>query len=229
MAVFPTPTTTHTPSRCTTKSTARFAVVAREYDPKVGNGRLMDIVSGDDRLNPVWVLLPETTGEMGVIEDVLREMIEEKVTMARVFPMDHNFSFTEWGCGSTLSAIERAGIPLMIDLDQTSYDQVSAVCSSHPELKLILSDVAYRADRFIYPLLDLHPNLFIETARYQTHRGIEAICQRFGPTRLVFGSRVPDLACGPMAMTIRYAKIGAEEKEQILGRNLARLMEGIGW
>jgi predicted TIM-barrel fold metal-dependent hydrolase len=166
---------------------------------------------------------------MGAIEDVLGEMIEEKITMARVFPKEHNFSFTEWGCGSTLSAIERAGIPLMIDLDQTSYDQVSAVCSSHPDLKLILSDVAYRADRFIYPLLALHPNLYIETARYQTHRGIEAICKRFGPSRLVFGSRVPDLACGPMAMTIRYAGIDVEERDQILGGNLARLMEGIGW
>jgi predicted TIM-barrel fold metal-dependent hydrolase len=202
--------------------------VAKEYDPQTGNNRLMDLISGEDRLSPVWVLLPEATGEMGSIEDILGKMIEEKVAMARVFPKDHNFSFAEWGCGTTLGALERAGIPLMIDLGQTSYDQVSAVCSSHPELKLILSDVAYRSDRFIYPLLELHPNLFIETARYQTHRGIEAICKRFGSSRLVFGSRVPDLACGPMAMTIRYARIGNEDRDRILGGNLARLMEGIG-
>ena len=206
-----------------------FHSVSKEHDPSTGNERLMDLLSRENRLKPVWVLLPESTGGFGPIEDVLSSMMEGKVSMARIFPKDHNFSFTDWGCGTLLSALEASGMPLMIDLSQTSYDQVNAVCSSHPNLNLILSDVAYRADRFIYALLSSHTNLYLETARYQTHRGIEAMCGKFGPTRLIFGSRVPDLSIGPMAMTIRYSKIGEGEKDQILGGNLIRLMEGIGW
>ena len=206
-----------------------FHSLSKEHDPAMGNELILDLLSGEDRLEPVWVLLPESTGEFGPVDDVISSMMEGKVSMARVFPKDHNFSFSEWGCGNLISALERSGMPLMIDLNQTSFDQISAVCSTHPDLKLILSDVAYRADRFIYPLLSSHPNLYIETARDQTHRCSEAICSKFGPTRLIFGSRTPELACGPMAATVRFARIGRDEKDQILGGNIGRLMEGIGW
>jgi len=203
--------------------------LSKEHDPATGNKMITEILEDQDRLKPVWVLLPESAGDFGPIDDTLELMMEEKVPMARVYPKQHNFSFSDWGCRALLDGLERSGMPLMIDLGQTSFDQVSAVCSSHPGLKLVLSDVAYRTDRFIYPLLEMHPNLHIETARYQTHRGIEAITGRFGATRLVFGSRVPELACGPMAMTIRYSRIGEGDREKILGGNMARLMEGVGW
>lgn len=115
-------------------------------------------------------------------------------------------------------------MPLMIDLEQTTFDQISSICTDHPDLPLILSDVAYRSDRYIYPLLESHSNLYIETARYQTHRGIESICDSFGPRRLIFSSRTPELTCGPMAMMVRYAKIAPKDKEMILGGNLAELI-----
>lgn len=203
--------------------------LSKEHDPATGNEMITEMLEDQDRLNPIWVLLPESTGEFGPIVDTIESMIEEGVSMARVYPKQHNFYFSDWGCGALLDGLERSGMPLMIDLGQTSFDQISAVCSSHPDLKLILSDVAYRTDRFIYPMLEMHPNLHIETARYQTHRGIEAITGRFGAERLVFGSRVPELACGPMAMTIRYSRIGKMDQEKILGGNMARLVEGIGW
>ncbi len=200
---------------------------AKEHDPKIGNQKLMKLVAEEPRLMPVWVLLPHDTGEMEAAEDLVQSMIRNGVHMARLFPKDHNFSLSEWGCGDLLSALEQRRIPLMVDLSQSDYDSMAAVLSAHPDLPLILSDVAYRSDRFIYPLLAAHPNLRIETSRYQTHRGIESICDRFGSSRLVFGSRSPDLPPGPMAMTIRYASIGRDDRERILGGNIQSLMEGI--
>lgn len=200
---------------------------AREHDPRTGNRKLMELIREDHRLLPAWVILPHNTGEMEPPEELVQRMIDNGVTMARMFPKDHSFSLSEWGSGPLLAALEEHRMPVMIDLGQTSYDQIFDICAAHPDLPLILSDVAYRSNRYIYPLLEIHRNLRIETSRYQPHRGIEAVCARFGSSRLIFGSQSPELACGPMAMTIRYASITQDDKERILGGNLEDLMKEV--
>jgi hypothetical protein len=200
---------------------------ARQHDPPTGNRELLEAIRGDPRFLPAWVLLPHHTEEAGIPEQLLQEMTEIDAALARIFPKDHNFSLSEWCCGPLLSALEERRMPTMVDLGQISYEEIHAVCSAHPGLPLLLSEVAYRADRLVYPLLKAHPNLRLETSRYQTHRGIESICRRFGSERLVFGSQTPDLACGPMAMTVRYARISEDEKAGIMGGNLQEMIGGI--
>lgn len=201
--------------------------LAREHDPTVGNVATMELIRSHPRFLAAWVLLPHHTREMEPPKDLVERMVENRVVLARIFPSDHSFSLSEWSCGPLLSALEDRRMPLMVDLTQASYDQIVAACTAHPGLPLILSDVGYRTDRSIYPLLAAHANLRIETSRYQTHRGIESICRNFGASRLVFGSRSPELVCGPMAMTIRYAQISKAEKDKILGGNFQALMRGI--
>jgi predicted TIM-barrel fold metal-dependent hydrolase len=204
-----------------------YHTAAKEHDPDVGNRKLMNEISEERRMIPAWVLLPHHAGDMGEPEEVIGRLLDAGARVARLFPKAHNFSLSSWGCGPLLDALEVHRIPTMIDLGQTDFDAIQGVCSRNPDLPIILSDVAYRSDRYIYPLLEQCGNLHIETARYQTHRGVEAICARFGSSRLIFGSRAPELSPGPMAMTVRYARIDRDSKERILGGNLLRLMEGV--
>ncbi len=201
--------------------------LAKEHHPAVGNAAAVEIARTHPRLLPAWVLLPHQTKEMEAPERVVERMVESGVVLAKMFPADHNFSLSEWSCGPVLSALEERRMPLMIDLTQTTCDQVAAICTAHPGLPVILADVGYRTGRFIYALLGACPNLRIETSRYQAHRGIESLCREFGAERLIFGSRSPDLACGPTAMAIRYARISKAEKDKILGGNFEALMRGI--
>ena len=201
--------------------------LAREHYPVMGNGKLMQAIHGEPRLLPAWVLLPHHTGEVGGPEEMVTQLLDAGVRVARLYPKDHNFSLSEWGCGPLLSVLEDHRIPLMIDLSQTDLEGIHRLCAANPRLPVILSDVGYRSDRFIYPLLERHGNLHVETGKYQTHRGVESICSRFGASRLIFGSRTPELACGPMAMSIRYARIDPESKDSILGGNILHLMDGV--
>jgi len=204
-----------------------YHALAREHDPAVGNSATTKLVGSHFRLLAAWVLLPPHTREMEPPKELVERMAAGHVALARIFPTDHNFSLSEWSCGPLLSALESTRMPLMVDLTQTSCEQVATACTAHPDLPLILSDVGYRLGRSIYALLSAHPNLRIETSRYQAHRGIESICREFGASRLLFGSHSPELVCGPMAMTIRYARISKAEKDKILGGNFQALMRGI--
>lgn len=201
--------------------------LAREHDPAVGNAATTQLAKSHPRLLPAWVLLPHHTREMEPPKELVERMVESHVVLARLFPADHTFPLSEWSCGPLLSALEDRRVPLMVDLTQTNCDQVATTCAAHPDLPLILSDVGYRMGRSVYGLLSACPNLRIETSRYQAHRGIESMCREFGAGRLLFGSRSPELVCGPMAMTIRYARISKAEKDRILGGNLETLMRGI--
>jgi len=200
---------------------------SREHSPTLGNQRLMELIHQEPMLLPSWVMLPDDTGEMEPPEDLVSDMVHKGVFLARVFPKDHNFSLSRWSSSHLFSALQEHRMPTMIDLSQTNYDEIAAICQAFPDLPLILSDVAYRTDRYIYPLLRSFPHLYIETSRYQTHRGVEALCKRFGPERLIFGSHSPQFPPGPAAMTVRYALIDQESKNKILGGNLEGLMEGI--
>lgn len=199
----------------------------KEHDPVSGNTQLMEIVSENPRFLPSWVILPPATNEMDPLETLIGDVLEGGVATVRLFPNHHSYSLSEWCSGSLLGALESHRIPVMIDLSETSFEALQGVCENHPRLPVILSDVSYRTDRNIYPLLKRYTNLRIETSFYQVHRGIESVSREFGASRLIFGSGHPDLQCGPMAMTIRYAKIPDSDKKAILGGNLERLMEGI--
>ncbi len=208
-------------------ATVVYHAWAKEHDPRIGNKKLMEEISGRPRLLPTWVLLPPATRELKPPEEILQEMVAKKVVMGRLFPKDHRFPLVEWCCGELLSTMEAHRMPILVDLDQTDPEHINAVCQSHPELPIVLSNVNYRVNRFLFPLLSRNRNLHLETSFYQNHRGIETLCKRFGSSRLLFGSRSPEFAPGPMAMAIRYAQISGEEKSKILGGNLNRLIEGI--
>ena len=201
--------------------------LALQHDPSEGNRILMDEISRSERLLPSWVLLPHQAGEMPDPEELVQELVDSGVVQARIFPKTHSFSPSEWSIGALLTSLEDHRVPLLLDVTEVDYDTVEAICSSHPRLPVVVTKVGYRADRILYPLLERHPNLLVETSTYQTHRGLESVCRRFGASRLIFGSAAPELRPGPMAMTVRYAMIEPPEKDQILGLNFEQLRRRI--
>jgi len=199
--------------------------LAREYDSMLGNRQLMDEISGYERLQPCWVLMPHGTGEMPRPEVLVREMLERGVKAARLFPSDHLFSLSDWCSGELLGELENRGIVVIIEIDQIGWDGLHGLCSRFPNLSVIIANLSYRVNRYLYPLLEKFKNLYVETSGYQIHRGVEALCARFGVERLVFGTRLPYFTPGPAITMVQYSLISAKEKEMIAGGNLRRLLD----
>ncbi len=204
-----------------------YHAVSKEYDPVVGNQRILEETTRCDHLHPCWVVLPDHTQEMPQPGDLVSKMRRTGVRAARIFPRTHNWSLSPWCTGSLLKALADADIPLFIDFDQTDWGQVHAMATEHPGLAVVLTGVPFRLSRQIYALLSETVNVRIETSLFQLHTGIEDVCAKFGAHRLLFGTAAPHFMMGPSVMAVRYAGISENEKAMIAGGNLRDLLGAV--
>ncbi|MFQ5808637.1 MAG: amidohydrolase family protein [Armatimonadota bacterium] len=203
------------------------SATASDHAPAMGNEELTEQLDGHERLHPCWVLMPHHTGEMDPPEQLVATMLEQGVRAARMFPKRHQFLPIQSICGSLLDALAAHKIPLFIDIGETSWGEINDVLGRHPGLQLIVQEAFYRIDRYVYPLMERHSGLHLETATYVVHRGIEAVCEQFGPERLVFGTAMPIRDPGGAISPITYLRLSDEDKRLIAGDNLRRLLEGV--
>lgn len=204
--------------------------LARLGDPVVGNARLMGEISGHPELEPVWFLLPHHTGEMPEPGRLLAAMKAAGVRAARLDPgrAHQSFSLAEWCAGDLLSALEEARLPLILDADIVTWDEVQALLERHPGLPVIAANCTYRFNRFLYPLFESHPNFHIEISRYLGAGAIEDVVRRFGSWPLLFGTNMPHYTGAAAVGRLAYAEIERDEKESIAGGNLRGIL-GEAW
>jgi Predicted metal-dependent hydrolase of the TIM-barrel fold len=203
--------------------------MARESNTVVGNGMLADEIKNHLCLYPVWVVAPHHTGEFPNPDDLWIKLRDNNIKAVRMFPAAHeqNYNIGEWNCGELFKMLELNRVPLFIGMNQLSWDGLFGLCSSHPELRIVLTDLDYRADRNLYSLLNRFKYLFMETIGYKVHNGIEEICSRFGAERMVFGSGMPIYSGASAVSMVNYARISEKEKRMIAGENLKKLLEGV--
>lgn len=211
-----------------------------EDHPKVGNEEVLKITSlasvqapygagqaGKENLHPVWVLLPEQTREMPPPEALVSEMLARGVKAARVYPKTHNWSLAEWSAGGLLRALEAHRFPLSIHLDETDWKEIQNLAGRHPGLPIIITGALYQTARLIYPLFKRHPNLYLEIAGYQIHRGLEEASRIVGARQFLFGSRMPEFTPAAAIMMVNYARISDEDRRLIAGDNLRRILSEV--
>ena len=198
--------------------------LSKEYSPRHGNERLMIEIQALP-FQPCWVLMPHHTGEMGRPADVMAEMRRRGVRAAKLYPTAHQYRLSEWCAGELLSALEESGMPVLLDSDQANWEEIGLCLHAHPDLRLVLQRTSYRCDRYLYPLFEEFEHLRLETGGYQVTGGIEAIANRFGARRLVFGTGMPVFNPGAAIAQVTYADLPSEDKQLIAGENLRRLLD----
>jgi hypothetical protein len=204
-----------------------YSPLSYEYDPPTGNAWLMEATAGHANLHPCWVLLPPATQELPAPDLLLEQMRRQNVCAARLCPgpMRNNFSLSDWCSGSLLRALEAARIPLFLDMEEATWDGIAGLLASYPRLPVVLTGVTYRVDRYLYPLWEAHDTLYVELSGYQGLHGVEAVVDRFGPERLLFGTHLPVFAPGSAITTLMYARIPDDAKALIAHGNLRHLLE----
>lgn len=209
-------------------------VLAHEYSPAVGNEQLLIEIADQPRLHPVWVVMPSHTGELPPPKDLVRDMQSRGVRLARMFPSSamsgHRFALADWCAGELLDALETAQIPLVVDFTlfrrgEPPWKDVHDLCRDHRGLPLVLVDVQGRNNRTLYPLLEKFENLHVQTAGFNVHRGLEDVCNRFGPERLLFGSGFPVHSMGGARLHLERAELDDADRALIASGNLRRLTD----
>jgi len=200
---------------------------AQELDPATGNRRLagLDTAGWPVVVHRCFVVMPHHTGEIPRAGHLLAYLRENRAEAVRLCPRVHGFSLGATGSGELLATLEEASIPVLIEMDQTSWDELDGVAERHPGLRLVALRVGYRADRAMYPVLERRPGVCVETSNYVGHRAIEHFVQTFGAGRLVFGTAAPVFAPGGAVAPVLYAEVDEAAKDAIAGANLRRLIE----
>lgn len=216
----------------------REALVAHnaavEGDPVSGNQLLTralndaELASAGLTLHPAWVLLPPSTGELGTVEELRKNLEANRVRAALLYPEMHSYSAAEWSCGAIYELCEAMRMPLFTRLNlDFGYDALHTLLSNHRGLRLVLRNADYRMPRNIYRLFDLFEGFAVESGRYSAFGGIEDVVRRWGAGRLVFGSGAPGYSPGAAVGMVALAGIDEESRRRIAGGNLLALMEGI--
>jgi len=199
--------------------------LASEYDPMTGNLALSEEIKNHPEFKKTWVILPHHTGEFPTPAKLKELLKTNNVSAVALYPKDHMYSLNDIVCGDLFNMAEDCCLPIFINHDQIpDYKVLYDVLTTHPKLRLILTDLHYNTSRTLYPMLEKFENLFIETIGFKVHNGIEDICRQFGANRLIFGTCAPVYSGGAAIAMITYAPINPEEKTMIASKNIEKLI-----
>ena len=198
--------------------------VASEASPVDTNAALFAMLEGEEGLFPVPCGLPPGSGEMTPARAFCEDIARRGAAGMLLQPKTHTFSPADWCSGELYAAAAERKLPLFLPFDDWTLDGVHELCTSHPELRVILFDLSYRLGRMLPALLEACPNLRLETSGLVAHRQLDALSGRFGSERLVFGSRMPGLSAGQGLAQVLSADIPDADRENVAARNIERLL-----
>jgi len=196
--------------------------------PTLGNAKLIAELAqlgATDRLLPIWAILPPQTGELGTVEEFLADMARHNVRALWAFPAQHAYILDGLTFGPLFEELIARNVPLFVPDD---WAMVHTLVKDFPSLTTVAClQGCWGKDRFSWPLLQNCPNFHMATSRYEVGGGIRAVCNRFGPQRLLFGTGFPRMAMGGPRLALQQANISDTDREAIASGNLVRLLEGV--
>ncbi|HEY2793266.1 MAG TPA: amidohydrolase family protein [Micromonosporaceae bacterium] len=196
------------------------------HDPATGNDLIVRVVADHPRLRPCWVAVPGTCAELAAPEQFVRDALRCDVGAIRVYPDEHGFDLDSAEFGGYLGAFEQAGLPVIVDLAATSWAAIDAVAAAHPDLALIVCEIGYRVLRRAAAVLERHANVFLDLSDLSSHEGLEWLCQRFGPGRLIFGTGAPLRDPGEAVTRLLWSDLDAGAVSRIASSTLCELVPG---
>jgi predicted TIM-barrel fold metal-dependent hydrolase len=201
--------------------------LAKEYHVADGNAALMREIADRPALEGKWAVMPHHTEEFPKPDALRKELKAHRIRAVAMFGGDHAFLIEPWCCGELYAMLEESRIPLFLESGQTSWGTLNTILTAYPTIRIVLTHLHYSCARFLYPLLEKHENLYVETFGFKTFNGIEDVCRRFGAKRLIFGSGAPVYATTAAIGMVMYAAISPEEKHLIARGNLEHLLSSV--
>ncbi len=194
------------------------------YEASYGNKKLIEETKNKSDLFLAWVATPELCNSEKEAEIFFSEIEGNKISAIKIFPRYHNYNLLSGAIDKLLSFLDEEKIPLLVNQEEILWEEITYILKYFKNLPFLLNNTGYRMERYLTPLLYNYKNLNLDISRYQAHGGIEYLCRQFGSERIFFGSGMPVFSPEPIMMMINNAKISLEEKQNISGKNLLRLI-----
>lgn len=199
--------------------------VSQYSDSALGNGLLIKDTGGEPRFLRQWAAQPALWELYPRPAELLAQMKEHGVCSVRLFPKQYGHSLKRYAAGALLDALAECRVPAFIALDQlSSWDALHDLCAEYPGNRFVLCSPGYRCLRYLVPVLESRPNLWVETSNLLMHDGFTDLCAHGLGGRLLFGSGVPEASLAAAASQLLLSDLPDEEKQMIGAGNLERLL-----
>jgi len=195
-----------------------------ECHPGTGNELLRPYLGAHAGVYPCWALLPPATGEPVGLPD---DWLAGPPAAVRLFPKAHRYLVQRPAWGSLMDRLVAQRVPVLLSLEhEIDWPEVYALLRDCPGLTCVLGDLgSWSMDRYTYPLLDACPNVCIETSMLSLEDGgLEALVERFGASRAVFGTGFPQRYPEAAMLALLHADLQAPDKQRIAADNMLRLL-----
>ncbi|GAA2824486.1 amidohydrolase family protein [Kribbella solani] len=142
--------------------------------------------------------------------------------LVRLCPSEHRFLLT--GSHGLATARELAERDVTVLLALESPGSVHQLASSVPGLRIVLINTGYRALRELADLMDVHPQLRVDTATLCGHLSVEWVVRRYGAHRVLFGTGAPITDDAGPRYQLDHLELPADQVELIAGGNILELI-----
>jgi len=198
------------------------------YDFKEGNQKTSDLVKNyPDRF--IGFLSFHVARFINVVDEVERGTSELNLEGIRLFFTEVTFG-RGWSSGLRSLVLQRVmekanelKLPIFLEAGFTFVD-IKAFADAYPATKLIASGVGYANMAEAILAVQSTPNLYLELSTLDTFEGIRYLVEHLKSDRLIFGTGIPFNTPSVALNSIRYAVISEEDKENILGKNIQKIL-----
>lgn len=197
------------------------------YDAAFGNAALSDALKSYPFLHAIWNVLPHQTGEFPSPRELGRRMRDHNVRAVTLSPRSNAWDWASDQARPILEWLAENRVLTLVDRSEFEhYRDFNAFLTTNPRLPVLLTGAGWSEQRFVLPLLAMHPNLHLSFERFQIHYGMEYLAAQGFADRMVFASNAPTMSMGAHRCFIDYANVPAEVKAKVAGGNLTRLLDG---
>lgn len=189
---------------------------AANYCTREGNPWLMELIAGEPRLLPQFVVNP-------VFDDPEAFPIQE-VRSIRMCPRTNLYPFTRWVVGHWLEWMQAHNLALWLPAEDVEFRDVYDTLAAYPELPAVLVGPTYGQMSTVLPLLRALPNLHLDLSRWDYFEGPIRAREAIGVERLLYGSNLPEFEPGSYLFFLHRCDFTEAELRAICAGNLERLL-----
>lgn len=201
-----------------------YAGWARNYTPIYGNERLIgELEKAEDLFYGIYAVMPGFLGCASSPEEVISDIKGKKMAASVMFPKSQTYIPTETVMGEYYSALEKAGILLIVEESEITSSDLNALLTLHPALNVLLVRASWENCENAYALAKKHSNLYFDTSMMENKEVLECAVKNIGSERLVFSSGIPFTSPEKIIGIVEGSDISREEKQLIASGNLIRL------
>lgn len=194
-----------------------------------GNQALLDSAAElPDNVYTIWTSLPTEPREQKPLPGLGQP--DQRLRGVRLFPQTHHFDLAPWVLAGLCEWCSEHRLPLFLWHVEIRWSEVQALAAAFPGLTVVIET---QWQKILYPIRNLFsllkacPNVLVESSNLIGQDYVSYLVRSFGSGRLLYGSFLPVNDPYAAIGLVLDADISAQERADILGGNLERLIAGV--